>query len=325
MAGRAPRRSACGRTSLVPERNRARHDLALESFIAAPDLPIPRQEITALHKDGREFRAEFALSIERAGDRTRVIAVVRALTGDPRITEAFRETERFRAILDQIEDGCSVVDLRGNFLFVNDAFCRIFGFTRQHILGQNFRISRTRTATPARWRSSTRCTAPANRSRPTNTKSRRRTFTSSSRSPLERDAAAAPVGFLSIIATARRESWPRRPMARAKEAAEAANRAKSEFLANMSHEIRTPMNGILGMTELVLDTRARPPSSASTCTTVRASAESLLTVINDILDFSKIEAGKLELESVAVRRCADVVGEIVAPLALRAARRRDWR
>ena len=41
---------------------------------------------------------------------------------------------------------------------------------------------------------------------------------------------------------------------RAKEAAEAANRAKSEFLANMSHEIRTPMNGIIGMTELVLET-----------------------------------------------------------------------
>ena len=50
----------------------------------------------------------------------------------------------------------------------------------------------------------------------------------------------------------------------AKEAAEQASRAKSEFLANMSHEIRTPMNGVLGMTELLLDTRPRARSSAST-------------------------------------------------------------
>ena len=49
-----------------------------------------------------------------------------------------------------------------------------------------------------------------------------------------------------------------------------ASRMKSEFLANMSHEIRTPMNGVIGMTDLLLDTAARPPSSASTPTTVRS-------------------------------------------------------
>ncbi len=85
-------------------------------------------------------------------------------------------------------------------------------------------------------------------------------------------------------------------LARARDDAEAANRAKSAFLANTSHEIRTPLNGLVGLARLArqpgLDSVRREQYLAQ----IDDSAQALAGVISDILDLSKIEAGKLRLE-----------------------------
>jgi len=76
---------------------------------------------------------------------------------------------------------------------------------------------------------------------------------------------------------------------------EAANKAKDRFMANMTHDLRTPMTGVLGMMDLLRDTKLTR-EQARLLDTAKTSAGFLLAIINDILDYSKLESGKFELK-----------------------------
>jgi PAS domain S-box-containing protein len=120
---------------IVPARHAHAYDADLRGFLAqgkelALEKPLP---IRAIHRDGREFAAELGVACAQRGG---LIAFVRDLSESRRLEDAVRESAEYRSILNAVEDGYSEVDLNGTFLFVNDAYCRMFNRTREEVFGR---------------------------------------------------------------------------------------------------------------------------------------------------------------------------------------------
>jgi signal transduction histidine kinase len=89
---------------------------------------------------------------------------------------------------------------------------------------------------------------------------------------------------------------------------ETADKAKTAFLANISHEIRTPLNGVMGLTQVLMDTKLTTEQQEY-AKLILSTSERLSSLINDILDLSKMEAQRLELRMLPCN-LSDVVREV---------------
>ncbi|WP_429174156.1 ATP-binding protein [Aeromonas salmonicida] len=107
------------------------------------------------------------------------------------------------------------------------------------------------------------------------------------------DAAGVFIGYRGTARDVGNQIRREQELARARDEAEAANRAKSQFLAMMTHEIRSPMNAVLGMLDLLQHAQLEPQQQTLLGHATH-SARLLQTIIDDVLDFSKIESHTLE-------------------------------
>jgi PAS domain S-box-containing protein len=211
-------------------------------------------------------------------------------------------------------------DLEGRFTFANTSFCRLVGRSLDDILGKtDFDLFPAELA--EKYRHDDRMVAESGRlfqDVEANQGEGGMRYVEVMKSPVH-DASRRVVGTQAVFWDVTQRWLAEKERERAKQAAEAANRAKSAFLANMSHEIRTPLNAILGLTELVLAT-SLSAEQREYLRAVHDSGESLLLLINDILDFSRIEAGRIDLDRApfAIR---ESLGDVMRLMAIRAHRK----
>lgn len=222
------------------------------------------------------------------------------------ITERKREEIRLKLLESVITNATDAVAItkidRTNshsheIIFVNDAYCKMTGYTKNEIIGKEPRIlqgPKTDTAELKRISESIKKFEPCEIAVINYKKNGEEFWSSISISPIS-DNEGNYTHWIAIKRNITERKQMEQAFIKAKEKAEAGSKAKSEFLANMSHEIRTPLNSVIGFSDLLSRTKL-DDIQHQYISAVFQSANSLLDIINEILDFSKIEAGKLEID-----------------------------
>lgn len=266
-------------------------------------VPLKRVEFAMYRQDRTRHHVECSISLIRnaAGEKVGFRGMARDITDRKLDQEAIRKSEeRYRTILENVEEAYYEIDLEGNFTLVTDALSRNLGYSRDELLGMNYRsymdeenAAKVFTVyNDVFFRGDPQTLFQYEVIR----KDGRRIVNEISIS-LIRDEKGRPAGFRGVGRDITRRKEVEIELQRARDQAEAASRTKSDFLANMSHEIRTPMNAVLGFTELLLESPV-DEIQEDYLNIIKKSGEVLVGLLNDILDFSKIESGHLDYQDV---------------------------
>ena len=244
---------------------------------------------------GRTRRIETAVR-----ERT---AALQAEVQDRQVAEAaLRESEqRFRNILNNVPIGVVYTDLSGRLRQTNPRYCELTGYSEPELLSMSVAdyTHPDDVAPDDELRGQlVRGDVPMYRRHKRLLTREGATVWVQDTVSLLRDANGKPRSIVGVVEDVT-EHLKLEEAERAREAAEASNRAKSEFLSRMSHELRTPLNAMLGFAQL-LELDQRHPLTAAQLPWVgqiQNAGWHLLEMINDVLDLSRIESGNLRLQT----------------------------
>ncbi|MBF0181053.1 MAG: PAS domain S-box protein [Magnetococcales bacterium] len=274
-----------------------------------------------IHQDGRDIWILLSLSLIRNPKGTPCYFIFQIIDIDARKhyeTQLAREHAMMRSLIDTIPDLIFIKDNNLRFIGCNRAFEKRSGQAEQEMLGKNCHDLFPPDEATAYFASDMKMLeegGSVSLEEAVVSDSGEAIYYDTIKTPFYDDR-NRPLGLIGVCRDITERKRHELELNRARHEAEMANRAKSEFLANMSHEIRTPMSTILGMCDLLRETRMTNTQSRYVHTMAR-SGNMLLKLINEILDLSKIEANQLTLERIpfSLDRLIDEVLELFAFMA----------
>ncbi|MGF1725418.1 PAS domain S-box protein [Photobacterium nomapromontoriensis] len=272
---------------IVPEHFRAAHLKGMEHYQKTGEGPVlgKRLELEALHKSGRVFPIEIAISPIDLGEHVFFTAFFRDLS----VQKKAEEEQRLAAQAFESIEPIFITDAKGAILRVNTAFILVTGYERHDVIGKNPRILASgrhdeafftslwnELLTTGQWSGEI-----YNRRKNSEVYLQRLTITAVC------DESEVTSHYIAHFIDISEQKATEKSL---KEASE----AKSRFLATMSHEIRSPLNAVVTMSSLLQETTLNPEQKHFV-DIVNQGGQTLMALINNILDFSKIESNHLDL------------------------------
>ncbi|MBV8906255.1 MAG: PAS domain S-box protein, partial [Acidobacteriia bacterium] len=276
-----------------------------------------------VRKDGSRFWAYVTITAvhSRSGELLGFSKITHDISERKRIEQQLQDREQqFRILLDCAPDAILIVDSHGALALVNAQAEKLFGYSREELLGRPVEVLIPEKARGGHAR---------HRAGYNEAPRVRRMGTGMELLGLRRngelfpvEVSLSPIEMLEgvWVAAGVRDITERKTaeehLIAERRRAEEANQTKSNFLAAMSHEIRTPMNSILGLADLLSETEL-DHQQRHYVEVFRRAGYHLLTLIDDILDFSKIESGRLDLECLEfdLEDVVDQAIELISPKA----------
>jgi PAS domain S-box-containing protein len=247
-----------------------------------------------IRKDGTSIFTEDSIFLLRSatGEKIGFRGISRNVTERKRADEALKQSEeRYRTILQEMDEGYYEVDLAGNYTFINDVICAKLGYTREELTGMNYRVYTPeedvrsiykvynevyRTGKTRRWYPIVNIC-----------KDGTRIFLENSILPI-RNSESKITGFRGISRNVTERKRMEQERLQLEQKAQFASRLASvgEMASGIAHEINNPLTGVIGYAQLLLQ-EDLPENIRKDVETINDGAKRVANVIQRLLAFAR--------------------------------------